>query len=71
MIGGEWKWAGGDRQNAPLVSVQSRFVLAAADIRAVVAPEGTRGKPRRLSRPMIDELGSTKSECRPVLIYRN
>lgn len=45
--------------------------LAAADLKAAIAPESTQGKARRLSRSMIDELGSAKSQCRPVLIYRN
>jgi hypothetical protein len=44
---------------------------AAADLKAAIAPEGTQGKARRLSRSMIDELGSAKSQSRPVLIYRN
>src|ERR1700679_3682854 len=36
-----------------------------------MALQGARGKVRQLSRPMIDEFGSSKSESRPILIYRN
>jgi hypothetical protein len=45
--------------------------LAATNLQAVIAPEDTGTKARSLSRPMIDEIGSAKSQSRPVIIYRN